>query len=79
MRGMMEKETMSFAEYLEETGITQAFFAKKLNVTKATVNKWAKGTRVPTLLFHIAEIYDLTNGKVTYQDWLEQAKKARGE
>ena len=69
---------MKLKEWLEKTNNSQITVARKLGIDAGRLSRIINGIETPTL-FQAHEIYKLTKGKVTYQDWLEQAKKARGE
>ena len=43
--------------------------AEKLGVIVLTVSRWERGVRVPTSK-HQFEIFKLTNGEVTPNDWM---------
>lgn len=40
---------MKLRQYLDEYGVTQAEFARRLNVSSGRVNEWVTGARVPRL------------------------------
>lgn len=60
---------MTLAQYLEATGLSYAEFSAKIGATgKHTVERYAKGERLPSPLF-MARIAAVTQGKVTANDF----------
>jgi len=59
---------MKLADYLEETGMTQAAFAAKIRVHQRTVTRYVAGGRMPrpTVMKRIEEE---TDGKVRPEDF----------
>jgi DNA-binding transcriptional regulator YdaS (Cro superfamily) len=76
---------MRFIDYLRETGLTEADFASALNdrvpaarpCTASAVKKWKYGERTPPAE-RIAQIEEVTEGKVSLRDWLAAAKLSEG-
>lgn len=64
----VKKETMKLKEYLQQNGIMQNFFAKKIGVTSNTINKWINEKGYPSLAAAIL-VEKASNGKVTLYDW----------
>lgn len=69
----------------EESGITQAYLAKKIGVTRSAVNAWEMGLSIPTAqyivelsqLFHVSSDYilGLDNQESLYIDVLNDKQK----
>lgn len=65
-------EGMTLAEYLTQSGTSQAAFAAAIGKTPGTVSRYLAGTVAPTLDV-MAVIYDVTGGAVQPNDWLTVA------
>jgi len=63
---------MTLAEYLTQSGTSQAAFAAAIGKTPGTVSRYLAGTVAPTLDV-MATIYDVTGGAVQPNDWLTVA------
>jgi DNA-binding XRE family transcriptional regulator len=61
---------MGLREYLAITGETQEAFAKKVGVSRVTINSYLNKGVMPYLK-HCLIIEKLTKGQVTYKDFLE--------
>ena len=55
--------------YLTHRGITQRFFAEKINTTPNNLNLLVKGKSTPSIKLAY-EIEKMTGGMVTVYDWL---------
>jgi transcriptional regulator with XRE-family HTH domain len=60
---------MQFVDWRRIKNKNQADVAKALGVVVVTISRWERGVRVPTAKLQI-EIFKLTNGRVTPNDWL---------
>lgn len=60
---------MKLQKYLHDHGITQAEFARRLNVSSGRVNEWVTGARVPRLETAVA-IERETGGLVLAADFV---------
>lgn len=58
----------TLTQYLEQEGISQAEFARRVGVTQPTVNRWIAGTADPRRE-KVAEIERLTNGAISHAFW----------
>lgn len=59
---------MQLIEWLEQEGVSQASFAKQINVSQPTLGRFANGRSDPSV--RIAnEIERVTNGAVRPRDW----------
>lgn len=59
---------MKLQIYLEERGISQVFFAKKIGVNPTHLSRWIGGKATPRLNY-ILKIEEATDGLVTSKDW----------
>ena len=64
---------MKLAEYLKTQGESLTAFAHLMGVEPPTVHRWANGFRMPSIRM-ANEIKQATNGAVSFEDWLEDAK-----
>lgn len=62
---------MNLKQYLQSEGLTQAAFAKRVNLPQATVNRYVSGARFPDRK-NIMLIEAATNGAVKPADWYEE-------
>jgi transcriptional regulator with XRE-family HTH domain len=62
---------MKLKKYLEERGMSQTFFAKKVGVNPTHLSRWIGGKTVPRIDY-ILKIEEATNGEVSSRDWLEK-------
>jgi len=61
-------------KYLKHRGISQRYFAKKIDVTPNTLGNLIKGKNMPNLrLAYVIE--KETGGLVTMQDWVQEEHK----
>lgn len=61
---------MRLIEYLDESGISISEFARTLGVSRASIHKYCKLERVPSIPLLI-RIKHATDGEVaTFEDWL---------
>jgi len=60
---------MRFADWLIRTGTTDAAFAVRAGKSRETVRRWKAGEREPDSEA-MAQIFDLTDGQVTPNDWV---------
>ena len=65
---------MKLKEYLKENKITKEQFANSMGVSYGSVIKWVYGDRFPRPTA-LNKIHELTNGKVTVYDFLQQIQK----
>jgi DNA-binding XRE family transcriptional regulator len=70
---MKKAKKTKLAEYLEEEGIMQNVFAKKINTSPPTLLAILRGERLPALdlAFRIQKI---THGKVKMTDWFAEVE-----
>lgn len=61
---------MTFNEWLDSTGVKQAFIARRLEVSPALVHRWKSGERAPSAE-QIVTLEEFTGGAVTVRDWAE--------
>lgn len=66
---------MKLGTYLTERKIKHADFATLIEVTQATVTRYANGDRRPDMKM-IARIERATKGKVKVSDWYAQATES---
>jgi transcriptional regulator with XRE-family HTH domain len=64
---------MQLKQWIHDNGKTQQEVADQLAMDKARLSRIINGEQNPTL-FQVATIYELTEGAVTYHDWLERVK-----
>ncbi|WP_299074757.1 helix-turn-helix transcriptional regulator [uncultured Paraglaciecola sp.] len=62
---------MKINEWLKETGRTQKWVSEQLGITQHRLSQLKNGKAEPSLR-DVMDIYELSNGKVTYWDWAEQ-------
>ena len=63
---------MRLIEYLDESGISISEFARSLGVSRASIHKYCKLERVPSIPLLI-RIKQETNGEVgEFEDWLDE-------
>ena len=62
---------MKLKKYLEENGIVHGFFAKKIGVSAPQLSVWKSGQSRPKLE-HMLKIEEITKGKVSVRDWIEE-------
>lgn len=60
---------MNLGDYLRMKDITQARFAQQINVTQATISRYALGIRMPRRE-HLIAIREATDGLVTALDFV---------
>jgi transcriptional regulator with XRE-family HTH domain len=60
---------MELSTYLSKTSTSREEFAAALGVSPVSVYRWEKGDRFP--IRHLAEIAELTKGKVTANDFVK--------
>lgn len=63
---------MQLSQYLEENGLSYKQLSEQLGVTETSIYRYAKGLRKPRAE-HIKRIFDVTEGKVTADDFYETA------
>lgn len=63
---------MKLKEYLDATGIKQTFLAKKSGISKASINVYALGKKVPSIEVAL-KIEKATDGHVRLYDWLDES------
>jgi transcriptional regulator with XRE-family HTH domain len=69
---MNYNQAMTLKEYLDTNGLSQAEFARRVNVDFTTVAKWLDGTDRHPKLVNMIAIQAATDGDVTIQDmWPE--------
>jgi len=61
---------MTLKEYLKEEDVRPSEFARRIGLHRSTISLWMSGVRMPTP-HNAVKIQDLTEGKVTYLDFLE--------
>lgn len=69
---------MKLKEYLDENGIKNEFFAKKIGVTKSTLSTWINNKCFPRRE-KIILIEKETNGKVKAKDWFTETALTKGK
>jgi transcriptional regulator with XRE-family HTH domain len=74
----MGKMMTKLYKYLDDNGLKQTFFAKKLKITLSAVNMLALGKSAPSLDLAY-RIEELTNGQVTVYDWKPYYAQKRRE
>ncbi len=65
---------MNLKDYLKLNGISREKFANEMGVSYASVIKWVYGGRFPRPSA-LNKIYELTEGKVQANDFLQQIQK----
>ena len=63
--------SMKLKEYLKENKIKKEDFANSIGASYGSVIKWTSGGRFPRPQT-LQKIHDITNGKVTAYDFIEQ-------
>lgn len=61
---------MTLDDYLEKEKMSPSDFARRIGLHRSTICLWRMGVRLPSRDNAIA-ISDITNGQVTYLDFLE--------
>lgn len=59
---------MKLSEYIDQNGLRQDWFAKKIGVTACTLSLWINSHRKPSFAY-IYMINQMTNGLVAERDW----------
>lgn len=67
--------SMTLTEFLQETQMTRQDFADAIGVDPVSVYRWERGARLPVR--HFARIAELTNGKVTANDFVRHQEAAQ--
>lgn len=65
---------MTLKEYLKSNKISREDFAKEIGASYGSVIKWTYGGRFPRPQT-LQKIHELTNGKVTAYDFIQQVSK----
>lgn len=60
---------MKLAIYMKKESVSDAVFAKQLEVNRATVSKWRRDKVKPGRK-GIIKVAEATQGKVQFKDWL---------
>ena len=58
-------------QWIEDVGVSQAYVARKLGVTRAAVNNWCRGHNRPNLCKAI-RLEQLSGGAVPARTWVER-------
>lgn len=59
---------MDLKSYLQKNDLTETAFASKAGIPQATINRYVRGERFPTLEM-IRKLDAATEGAVTFRDW----------
>ena len=62
--------TRGLEKYLQEQGISQVEFARRMNVSESCVSQWITRRRTPRPEY-MAKIKRITEGAVTPDDWIK--------
>jgi transcriptional regulator with XRE-family HTH domain len=66
---------MTLLEYLATRQLTEAAFARRLNVPASTVHRWVRGKRLPKVV-SLRRIARATGGKVKLNDFYPEPEAA---
>ena len=68
---------MRLEQWLTETGTTQGKLARELEITQTAISRYISGARIPRAE-HMVEIYEITDGVVTPNDFVLGDSNAEG-
>jgi len=66
---------MTLSDYLAQSGLSQAEFARAIETSQPTVSRYITGLRMPRR-DHLRRIREVTGGAVTANDFVEIAEAA---